>query len=260
MSNRPKKAKIQYGEPSAHKGSGKGGGRTDKPTVAGGSDGGPMGAKIAIAAAVVVALIVIIVFAVQDGGGEGTNTTAFQPATVTGAALPAMTDGGSDPALGAPIPTITGKSFDGTTVEIKPGKPMVVAVLAHWCPHCQAEVPKIVEWQANGDLPKDVQVIGVSTRAEEARGNFPPASWLEREGWKNKVLADTPRDDVMTALGVTGFPTLVAIKADGTVALRGSGEMELAQVKDLFDAALGKTVEPTPGTNPLTSPVEDSDQ
>lgn len=231
-------------------------------------DNGPMGMKIAIGAAVVAILATIIVFAVKDSGGETSNNVAFQQATVTGASLPDMpADGGamptSDPAVGQTIPTVVGKSFDGSKVEIKPGKAQIIAIIAHWCPHCQKEVPLIAEWQSSGAISKDVSFTAVSTAAEEAKGNFPPASWLELEEWKNPTLVDTPTSKVLAAFGATGFPTLVAVTADGKVAQRASGELTLEQVKTLVDAALGKkstgTTETTvPGTAPITSPVPTS--
>ena len=246
MSNRPK-SKIQYGTPAP--------GAPGAPKQPG--QGGPIGAKIAIGAAVVAVLVTIIVFAVQDGGGDNKNSVAFQPATVTGATLPPTPDGAADPAIGMMIPSVVGKSFDGSKVEITPGEPQIVAFLAHWCPHCQAEVPKIAEWQADGSLG-DIKITGVSTAADESRGNFPPASWLEKESWKNATLVDDPTSKVLNAFGAVSFPTLVAVKADGTVALRMTGELSLDQVKQLVDAAEGKEVTPVESpsdTTPLTSPA-----
>ncbi|MFN8052357.1 MAG: TlpA disulfide reductase family protein [Acidimicrobiales bacterium] len=226
----------------------------------------PMGVKIAIGVALVVVLAAIVVFAVKDSGGEKVNTVAFQNATITGASLPAMPDGeavpSSDPAVGQTIPTVVGKTFDGSTVEIKPGKAQLIAIIAHWCPHCQKEVPLIVGWQKSGEITKDLHITAVSTAAEEAKGNYPPASWLDREEWKNPVLVDTPTSKVLSAFGATGFPTLIAVTADGKVAQRASGELTLDQVKVLVNAALGKKPDSTattvPGTTPITSPVPTS--
>jgi len=247
MSNRPKtKSKIQYGTPQ-------GGGAPPKQP----GDRGPIGAKIAIGAAVAAVLIAIAVFAIADGGGGTKNKVAFQPVTVTGETLPQIPDDGSaDPAIGKTIPTVVGKSFDGSKVEIKPGEPMILAFIAHWCPHCQAEVPLIAGWQADNSLP-DIKIIGISTAAAEERGNFPPASWLEREEWTNETLVDNPQSKVLNSFGAASFPTLVAVKADGTVALRLTGELSLDQVKSLVDAAEGKDVpvDTTQGTTPQTSPV-----
>lgn len=249
MSNRPKpKSKIQYGTPAP--------GAPGSPKRPG--EGGPMGAKIAIGAAIAVVLVAVIVFAVKDGGGDNQNKVAFQPATVTGATLPNLPDDGSaDPAVGQQIPTVVGKSFDGSKVEIKGGEPQLIAFIAHWCRHCQAEVPLIAGWQADDSLG-DIKITGVSTAADETRGNFPPASWLEKESWKNETLVDDPTSKVLNAFGATSFPTIVAVKADGTVALRLTGELTLDQVKQLVDAAEGKEVAPvdsTTDTTPLTSPA-----
>lgn len=250
MSNRPKsKSKIQYGTPAP--------GAPGAPKRPG--EGGPIGAKIAIGAAVAAVLIAIVIFAVQDGGGDNQNKVAFQPATVTGATLPPVPEPGQvDAAVGQTIPTVVGKSFDGSKVEIKPGKPQLITFLAHWCPHCQAEVPLIAEWQASGEIGDDVEIIGVSTSADEARGNFPPMSWLEKENWNNTTMVDTPTAAVLSAFGGQSFPTFVAVKADGTVALRLTGELTLDQVQSLIDAALGEETAPvdtTEGTTPLTSPA-----
>lgn len=227
-----KRPKIQYGTPAPGAPGSK----------AGGSDAGPLGVKIAIGAAVLAVLIAIIVFAVQDDGGEARSGVAFQSAQIDGETLPQMTDGAADPAIGMTIPTVNGKSFDGSPITIEPGEPQVIAFLAHWCPHCQAEVPLLVEWQQSGELKDDVKLIGVSTSANEIQGNFPPASWLEREEWTNPTLVDTPRNAVLQAFGVAGFPTLIAVKADGTVAQRASGELALDQVQQLWDAARGEDV------------------
>lgn len=229
-----KRPKIQYGTPAP-------GAPGSKARTSGTSDSGPIGVKIAIGAAVLAVVIAIVVFAVQDSGGDATPQIAFQSAEIEGEALPRMTEG-ADPAVGMTIPTVNGKSFDGSPITIEPGEPQVIAFLAHWCPHCQAEVPLLVEWQQSGELKDDVKLIGVSTSANEAQGNFPPASWLEREEWDNPTMVDTPRNAVLQAFGVAGFPTLIAVKADGTVAQRASGELALDQVQQLWDAARGEAV------------------
>ena len=41
----------------------------------------------------------------------------------------------------------------GTRIE--PGSPQLIVVMAHWCPHCQAEIPRIVDWNTDGDCTID---------------------------------------------------------------------------------------------------------
>ncbi|MEZ5321859.1 MAG: TlpA disulfide reductase family protein [Microthrixaceae bacterium] len=250
-----KQPKIQYGGPN--------GGRT--PDSAG--DGPSMALKVGIAALVLIALITVAVFAVKDQGeNKGVNYTAYSSVTVTGTPLAAFPADAataipsSDPAIGQTIPTLTGKNFDGDALTIRPGEPMLIAVIAHWCPHCQKEVPLVVEWQASGTIPKSVKVVGISTAADESRGNFPPASWLAKDDWKNDTLVDSADTKGLNAMGVAGFPTIVAVTKDGKVALRGSGEMTEAEVKRLAEAALGHKTTATEGDDsaPITSPAATS--
>ena len=60
-------------------------------------------------------------------------------------ALPQLVDGEDDAAIGQTIPTVSGKTLDGDAITIGPdGGAKVIVFVAHWCPHCQAEVPEIV--------------------------------------------------------------------------------------------------------------------
>ena len=80
--------------------------------------------------------------------------------------LPSLPDAGSDPDIGFTADTLTGRSFDGTPVSVHPGAPTLVVVVAHWCAHCQREVPRLVEWNTDGDVPDGLTVIGVATAAD----------------------------------------------------------------------------------------------
>lgn len=170
------------------------------------------------------------------------NDVASQPVEIDGESLPYGEGGGvttTDESIGMTVPTIIGSSFDGSEVRIEAGEATVVVVMAHWCPHCQAEIPRIVDAFEQGALPIGVRVVGVATANDEARGNFPPSKWLDDERWPFAVLVDTEDGDVLEALGVSGFPSMVAIAADGTVAARSSGELSPESLVELWDAALG---------------------
>ena len=87
---------------------------------------------------------------------------------MTGDALPRLADDGDDPAIGETPPTLQGYSFDGTPITIGPdsgdGKATMVVFLAHWCPHCNREVPRLVQWyEKDGGVPDDLNIVGVST-------------------------------------------------------------------------------------------------
>jgi thiol-disulfide isomerase/thioredoxin len=65
----------------------------------------------------------------------------------------------------------------------------VVVFVAHWCPHCQAEVPRIVALAKAGKV--SVPIVGVATGTDASAPNYPPSAWLQREGWPYPVLVDT---------------------------------------------------------------------
>lgn len=167
------------------------------------------------------------------GGASGAEE--HRPVTVTGGPLPLLPDGapaGSDPARGRRLPEIRGASFTGQPVAITGnGHPKVILFLAHWCPHCQNEVPRLTAWLKGGGLPQGVEFYAVSTAAEAKRPNYPPSRWLQQEGWPAPVIADDPRDTVASAVGLSAFPFFVFVGADGAVVGRHAGEMNIDDLK-----------------------------
>ena len=150
-----------------------------------------------------------------------------------GAALPAYAPGPDDPAIGRPIPEVDGAAFDGTPVTIKAdGKPKLIIFLAHWCPHCQREVPVVQAWLDANGMPAGVELISVVTAIDPNRPNYPPDAWLAREHWEVPVIVDAD-GQVATSYGLTAFPYWVAVGADGTVAQRLTGELTPEQLDAL---------------------------
>jgi len=125
-------------------------------------------------------------------------------------------------------------------VDIDPGTggPMMVVFLAHWCPHCNDEIPVLLEWRDSGRIPADLQVFGVSTAVSEERPNYPPDEWLVEKGWDWPVLADDAQLTAANAYGVTGFPYFAIVDADGKVAARGSAEHPIEALQALVDAVV----------------------
>lgn len=162
-----------------------------------------------------------------------TEDGEFGTPTVTGDALPLATNG-PDQALGRPIPDITGADFAGNEVRItKDGRPKILLFLAHWCNHCQAEVPVVVDWLAAGSLPEGVDLIAVATSTSSARVNFPPSEWLEREGWTAPTIVDANDYSVAEAFGLDAFPFWVFVNPDGVVAGRTSGRLSAEAISEI---------------------------
>jgi thiol-disulfide isomerase/thioredoxin len=203
-----------------------------------------------VAAVVVVAGVVAVAVSrggSSDGGTAAATAVETAPVTVTGTPLPAtpagangLIDPATDPAVGMAVPTLAGVTFDGSPVVVgTPGRPTIVAFVAHWCPHCQAEVPRLLQWRTDGSLSTAVDWTTVSTSVAPSGPNYPPSAWLDRVGWTAPVLADSTDATAGQAWGLQSFPYLVAVRADGTVAARGVGELTLDQVRTLVAAAAG---------------------
>jgi thiol-disulfide isomerase/thioredoxin len=184
----------------------------------------------------VAALAVVAVLATRSGDGDGADANLVQsrPVQVTGAPLPADTDAADDPAVGMAAPELRGAGFDGSPVAITDdGKAKLVVFVAHWCPHCQREVPVLVRWLQDGGLPASVSLYVVSTAVDQARPNWPPSTWLREAGLTAPVLADDAQGSAATAYGLGAFPFFTAVDADGEVVARDSGELTPAELDQL---------------------------
>ncbi len=198
---------------------------------------------VAIALLVAVALVIAVVASGGDDGNGGDGGAAAQgeqqPVVVDGSPLPELA-GGDDTAIGMTPPTLQGSSFDGSPVEIVPGgTDKMVVFLAHWCSHCNAEVPVLLEWQEAGRVPEGLELIGVATASDESAPNYPPSAWLEGFGWPWPTLADSAENEAALSYGVSGFPFFTIIGEDGTVKGRFSGEMGLDDLDQAVREALG---------------------
>lgn len=195
-----------------------------------------------------IALIVIggLVALIATRPDESTNKRAdaakdvpvYADVTVDGDDLVTWSGSGTDTAIGDPVPTISGTSIENKPLTLKAGDgtAYVYSVMAHWCPHCNVEVPRIVEWADKQGVPDGVKIVGVSTSADKGQPNFPPATWLAKESWAYPTIVDDELGTASDALGTSGFPNLVFVDVDGKVVERFSGEMPA----DKFEAAVKK--------------------
>jgi cytochrome c biogenesis protein CcmG/thiol:disulfide interchange protein DsbE len=208
---------------------------------------------IAIGVAGAIAAIIAVVLVVGGGSSSSSTTTSttgnsseatqpingdavaaaeYQLVQAQGEMLLALEDPNNDPARGAVAPVLKGFAFDGTPLTIAPtGKPKMVVFLAHWCSHCNAEVPRLIEWKNSGTMPGDMEVIGVSTGARDDAPNWPPSQWVVDKGWPWPVMADSEDQGAALAFGVSGYPGLLLLDGDGKVLARRSGEASIEELK-----------------------------
>ncbi len=185
-------------------------------------------------------VLVAIAIAVSTTSGqqvaEDLRASAWGEPAVTGEVLPPFVPG-EDAAVGMPGPVVVGVGMAGEDVTIGGSGPQVIAFLAHWCSHCRAEVPVMVDWLGEGRQPAGVEFLSVATSTDEGQPNFPPQDWLATEGWEPPVLLDDQDSTAASAYGLTSFPYFVVLDADGTVVFRVAGELTPDQLDALFAVA-----------------------
>src|SRR5262245_36143185 len=187
--------------------------------------------------------------------GDGPNATVspelpdvYQgevgPVEVQGASLPLLetTDVADDPARGMVAPILIGEDFDGNTVRVDAAAdgPTLAIFLAHWCPHCNREVPRINELRDAGAIPDGLNIVGISTGISPDRPNWPPSEWFKDMDWTYPVIADGIDVERKTfiaadAYGLDGFPFMTLIGSDGKVLARWSGEKEKDDLLKLIE-------------------------
>ena len=194
---------------------------------------------IAIGAIVLLGIVAIVLTVSGSDGGTG-KSTETRPVTVSGELLPAVPQqqGTPDPAIGKTAPTLAGENFAGEAVTIKnDGRPKVIAFVAHWCPHCQKEVPRLSDYFKKTGMPAGVDFYFVSTSVDPGKNNYPPSSWLKREKVDNvPTIVDDAKSKALIAFGGGGFPFLNFIDKNGKVVLRTEGELPDGAYDQYFNA------------------------
>lgn len=186
------------------------------------------------------ALVIAIAVSAVTGGAESGDE--FGEVTIEGDPIPVFSgEPANDSAVGMTAPTVSGEDFEGETVSIEAdGTPKVILFLAHWCPHCQAEVPRVVEWLEAGNKPEGVDFYAISTLANRIQANWPPSAWLEEEGWDVPTIKDDEDSSASQALGLRGTPYWLVLDGDNQVVFRMSGEITqggMDVVEALFQTA-----------------------
>lgn len=141
-----------------------------------------------------------------------------------------------DPAVGMQAPEFSAVDFAGNPMSFThDGTPTAILFLAHWCPHCQAEVPVMQAYIDENGLPAGVELVSVVTSTDPSRPNYPPSTWLAREGWSAPVYVDDAASSIGRAYGLTAFPYYVFLDRDGTVVARVSGEQQPENVAAMME-------------------------
>ncbi|MEA1903076.1 MAG: TlpA disulfide reductase family protein [Actinomycetota bacterium] len=165
----------------------------------------------------------------------------YRDVTVVGAALPVFVSGSLDTAIQTTAPTITGTDWnDVSTTITADGRPKIILFLAHWCPHCQDEVPEVNQWLEEGHLPDTVDMYSITVMTDFSKSNWPPQDWLIAEDWQLPVIMDDAMSSAAFAFGVQSVPAYVVLDGNNAVLVRVSGGVGVEGLDTLVRIALGE--------------------
>ena len=181
-----------------------------------------------IVVAVVAVIAVVGALLLSGGGEEGDGQTAAPADAVS-------IDRATGPQLeiGDQVPAFSAPGLDGGTVSWGDyeGSPTVLVVWASWCPHCQAELPILVPaTQAR----EGIELVSVTTAIGQNPGPT-PSEFLADEGLTMTTAVDDDAGTLLQGLGVSSFPTVYYVNADGTVANVSIGESPEGSIEASLD-------------------------
>lgn len=174
--------------------------------------------------------VAVLVGAVLLSSGDGDDGSAPAPAG------PVTIDRGPGGQLeiGDAVPAFSASGLDGGTVSWSDyeGAPTVLVIWASWCPHCQAELPILVP---AAQAREGVGLVSVTTAVGQQPGPT-PSEFLADEGLTLTTAVDDGAGTLMQGLGVSSFPTVYYVGADGAVVNVTVGESSEAAIESNLDA------------------------
>ena len=171
----------------------------------------------------------------------GVQPAEYQKVSSTGGMLAPLSESGADTETGKSVAVLKGYDLQGRPVTIDPageGKATMVVFLAHWCPHCNREIPVLNKWRESGEVPTGLRVVGITTGSKADQANWPPSKWMTAMKWPFEVMADSEAQEAAAAYGVAGYPFIAFVGANGKITARTSGEIPVEQLQIYANAAV----------------------
>ena len=179
--------------------------------------------RLSIGLGISAAIALALVFALTRPGDTG-QTSATGDVTIVGAT-------GSSLGPGDVVPAFTAPALGGGTVDWSDYQtgPVVLAIWAPWCPHCQKEMPILSEAV---DATSPVRLVSVTTAVGQAPGPSPQEFMQERD-LTFPVAVDDDQGTLGAGLGIQSFPTVYYVK-DGVVVRTTTGEVPQAELEAIL--------------------------
>jgi peroxiredoxin len=138
------------------------------------------------------------------------------------------------PAIGAAAPDFSAKASDGSTITKADiaGKPTLMVFFASWCPHCQAEAPRIKDLAAQNP---DVQVVFIGVSDRETVDDI--YNFQQKFNLPFPIYQDGGK--AASAYGVASYPTLMAVDKGGIIRDVQTGEKSPAELNSIIGRAKG---------------------
>jgi thiol-disulfide isomerase/thioredoxin len=171
----------------------------------------------------------------------GVQPAEYQKVSSTGGMLAPLPESGADTETGKSVAVLKGYDLQGRPLTIDPageGKATMVVFLAHWCPHCNREIPVLNKWRESGEVPTGLRVVGITTGSKADQANWPPSKWMTAMKWPFEVMADSEAQEAAAAYGVAGYPFIAFVGANGKITARTSGEIPVEQLQIYANAAV----------------------
>ncbi|MCX6517886.1 MAG: TlpA disulfide reductase family protein [Actinobacteria bacterium] len=171
----------------------------------------------------------------------GVQPAEYQKVSSTGGLLAPLPESGADTETGKSVAVLKGYDLQGRPVTIDPageGKATMVVFLAHWCPHCNREIPVLNKWRESGEVPTGLRVVGITTGSKADQANWPPSKWMTAMKWPFEVMADSEAQEAAAAYGVAGYPFIAFVGANGKITARTSGEIPVEQLQIYANGAV----------------------
>ena len=145
---------------------------------------------------------------------------------ITGDVLPPYSGENDDNiAFGLKAPLFSGPDQYSNIVSLeKDGNAKALIFLAHWCPHCQREVPAVQEYIDTMGVPDGIDIIAIATSIDKGRENYPPTEWLAREGGTELQIYDIDKK-IGDAYGLNAFPYWVFLDKELKIIARRTGNL-----------------------------------